>query len=278
MPDQSDGPGRYDGPGLEVAPDVVSLRCLIANVCMIGKPGTGDRLWTLVDTGLANSDLQIMEAAAARFGPGSRPHSIILTHGHFDHVGAAATLSEHWDVPIYAHRDELPYVTGQQAYPPPDPSVGGGLLAAASLLFPRGPVDLTPRIRPLPDDGSVPGLPDWRWLHTPGHTPGHISLFRPSDRTLVAGDAFITVRQESALAVLLQEKQIHGPPMYFTPDWPAARQSVRRLEALRPRAVVPGHGLPMWDEELRDRLTELAAEFNTMAVPEQGRYVPDELR
>ena len=67
-------------------------------------------------------------------------------------------------------------------------------MARLSPLFPRGPYDFTDRIVPLPLDGSVPHLPGWRWIHTPGHTAGHISLFRDSDRTLLAGDALTTRR------------------------------------------------------------------------------------
>jgi glyoxylase-like metal-dependent hydrolase (beta-lactamase superfamily II) len=63
----------------------------------------------------------------------------------------------------------------------------------------------------------VPGAPGWRWIPTPGHSPGHISLLRDSDRTIVAGDAFTTTKQESLVAALTQRAEIHGPPMYFTP-------------------------------------------------------------
>ena len=66
------------------------------------------------------------------FGHGNRPAAILLTHGHFDHVGALKTLAEEWDVPVYAHTLELPYLTGRSSYPPPDPSVGGGAMAAMS--------------------------------------------------------------------------------------------------------------------------------------------------
>ena len=61
----------------------------------------------------------------------------------------------------------------------------------------------------------------WRWIFTPGHSPGHISLFRDSDRTLIVGDAFVTTKQESLMSVMTQRMEMHGPPMYFTPDWPA---------------------------------------------------------
>ena len=54
----------------------------------------------------------------------------------------------------------------------------------------------------LPSDGTVPHLPDFKWIHTPGHTPGHISLFREKDQALIVGDAFVTVKQEYLYKVL----------------------------------------------------------------------------
>ena len=263
--------------GVEAAGGVLCLRTLIANVCLLGEAGSGS--WVLVDAGVAGTGGQILAAAEERFGEGRAPEALILTHGHFDHVGAIQVLLERWEAaPVYAHPAEMPYLTGQADYAPPDPSVGGGLMSLLSPLYPRSGIDLGERVHPLPEDGSVPGAPGWRWIHTPGHTPGHISLFREADRVLVAGDAITTVKQESALAVLAQEKEVHGPPSYFTTDWLAARASVEALDALRPAVVVTGHGMPMGGEQLRRELDELTAHFDTLAVPEQGRYVPDSMQ
>lgn len=256
----------------EVLPDLINLRTMIVNLQMVGSPGSGD--WVLVDTGIGNFEGSIAEAAEKRFG--RPPVSIVLTHGHFDHVGNVKELADSWSVPVYAHEIELPYLTGREDYPPGDPSVGGGLMARLAPMYPNRAIDLGSRIHPLPMDGTVPGLPEWRWIPTPGHSPGHISLFRERDRTLIAGDAIITVRQESALAVISQEKELHGPPMYFTPDWDAARESVRRLEALNPALAVTGHGVPMSGDELSVSLKRLARDFDELAVPEQGRYVEED--
>jgi glyoxylase-like metal-dependent hydrolase (beta-lactamase superfamily II) len=146
-------------------------------------------------------------------------------------------------------------------------------MAALSWTYPRGPIDLGGRVRAFPEDGSVPGMPGWRWIHTPGHTPGHAALFRDADRTLIAGDAFVTTKQESATAVLTQRPEVHGPPAYFTQDWGAAGRSVQELAWLQPTVAATGHGVPLRGEAMRQALSTLAREFNARAVPEHGRYV-----
>lgn len=256
----------------EVTPDILSLRTVMVNVQMVGMSGQGE--WVLVDTGIGKFADTIAETAEKRFG--GPPVCIVLTHGHFDHVGNVKELVERWGVPVYAHPLEMPYLTGEADYPPGDPSVGGGMMARVAPVYPNKGIDLGAAVQPLRADGSVPGLPEWKWLPTPGHSPGHVSLFRERDGALIAGDAIITVKQESALAVITQEKELHGPPMYFTPDWDAARNSVRRLAELHPQVAVTGHGVSMAGAELAESLQVLARDFDRLAVPEQGRYVDEE--
>jgi glyoxylase-like metal-dependent hydrolase (beta-lactamase superfamily II) len=263
----------------EIASDLAYKRLAIVNVVFYGLPQqAGDRGWVLIDAGIPGTTGHIARAAEERFGKDARPAAIIMTHGHFDHVGALEELAERWDVPVYAHDLERPYLDGREYYPPPDPSVGGGMMALLSPLYPRGPVNVGTHLQTLPTDGSVPGMPGWRWLPTPGHTPGHVSLWRESDRTIVAGDAFITTAQESAYAALTQAPAMHGPPMYFTPDWVSARASVEQLAALDPELVVTGHGRAMRGAEMRQALHTLARDFDRIAVPEHGRYVPESTR
>ncbi|MFT9598631.1 MBL fold metallo-hydrolase [Mesobacillus sp.] len=258
-----------------VTNDVHYLNVQIVNVCFYGLPGAQNH-WVLIDAGMPRSADEILQAAENLYGENNPPKAIILTHGHFDHVGALVELVERWDVNVFAHELELPYLSGVKNYPEPDPTVDGGLLAKASKLYPNEAIKLGSRVKALPLDGTVPEMAGWRWVHTPGHTPGHISLFREADRTLIAGDAFVTVKQESLYKVVTQKKEISGPPRYLTPDWTAARKSVEDLFALHPARAITGHGRPMEGEELEKSLDLLVREFDKIAVPEHGRFVDGE--
>ncbi|PHK14474.1 metallo-beta-lactamase family protein [Nostoc linckia z16] len=264
------------GKAWQVANDVGYYTDQIVNLLFFGAAGSDS--WVLIDAGMPGSGQNIVDAAEERFGKGARPKAIILTHGHFDHVGAIVHLLEAWDnPPVYAHIMEFPFLTGQLAYPKPDPMVeGGGLLAKVSFMYPHEPIDITPVLQPLPADGTVPEMPGWKWLHTPGHSPGHISLYRETDKFLIAGDAFVTVRQDSLYKVLLQKEEVNGPPRYLTTNWDAARASVKMLDELRPQYVVTGHGPYMNGEALAEGLHRLATDFDSLAKPEHGKYVDGE--
>ncbi|RFU66357.1 MBL fold metallo-hydrolase [Peribacillus saganii] len=260
------------GDKVEVTADIHCMTIQVANICFVGTPGrqTG---WVLVDAGMPRSADDIIAASEELFGQGSVPEAIILTHGHFDHVGALIPLAKHWGVKVYAHELEMPFLTGKQDYPEPDMGVEGGMVAKMSGMFPNDGIDIGDMAAFLPADGSVPAMPGWKWIYTPGHTPGHISLFRESDRALIAGDACVTVKQEYLYKVLTQEQEISGPPRYFTTDWPSARKSVEKLEALKPAIAVTGHGIPMEGKLLSESLKTLVENFDKMAIPDYGKYV-----
>lgn len=257
-----------------VSTGVWGMKIVFVNVYMISR-SPDSKEWVLIDAGVPGSSKKIIKMAEHLFGMNVPPSAIILTHGHFDHVGSLKDLLKYWQAPVYAHHLELPYLTGKSAYPPPDPSVGGGLMSSLSWAFPKGPIDLGKKVKALPDNGQVPVLETWKYIHTPGHAPGHISLFRESDRTLIAGDAFVTTRQESAFASLTQKKYLSGPPRYFTNNWAAAEESVRKLADLKPAVAATGHGVPMSGEELTQDLKKLVENFQQTAVPKHGRYVND---
>lgn len=262
------------GKGIGVAADLYIHTVQIVNIVFVGYPEMND--FVLVDTGMPYSADKIIAVAEKRFGAGCRPRAIVLTHGHFDHVGAVVDLVKKWGMPVYAHALEIPYLTGVSSYPDPDTGVEGGLVAKMSSYFPTDPVDLGNHIKALPDDGAVPFLPGFRWIHTPGHSPGHVSLFRDEDRALIVGDAFVTVKQEYLYKVLTQQQEISGPPRYLTTDWGAAYESVKILESLKPSVALTGHGLPMEGELLGESLERLVQDFDEIALPAYGRYIDEQ--
>jgi len=265
-----------------IAEGVLGLRIGFVNVFAVTHP---DGSWTLIDSAIPHMAGHIKSWAEKHFR--GAPNAIVLTHGHFDHAGSVKDLAESWNVPIYAHPLEFPYLTGKESYPAPNWKAGGGMMSLLSPTLPKGPIDVGDRLRALPGKGAeasltehsgegaevmLAELPGWTLLHTPGHTPGHVSFYRKSDRTLLVGDAFCTTKPESFFeAALAQHTELHGPPSYFTSDWEAAKLSVRKLAALEPRTVIPGHGKPLSGADVAGALHKLADDFNRIAVPENEK-------
>ena len=251
----------------ETAPGIAVVPTLIANAYLVGEAAS----WVLVDACTPGNEGRIRHAAERRFGPGSRPRAILLTHCHFDHAGSAGPLADAWGVPIYAHRLELPYLTGQRSYPPFNFSEPG-FFTRIARFFPTSTVNLGTRVLalelekagesacPSPEpQGAIPGLPDWEIIETPGHTPGHVAFFRRGDAALLAGDALTTMNLDSFWDTIARRKQVCRPPVPATIDWNDARRSVELLAGLRPALIAAGHGAPMRDAA--GGLSRLAKEF-----------------
>ena len=257
----------------QVAQGVWGMKIIFVNIYMIANRRGQGSGWVLVDTGLRGSAKKIIAMAEALFGPGTCPQAIVLTHGHMDHTGALKELLKYWKVPVYAHALEIPYLTGLSSYPPMDPFAGGGLISLLSPLFSIKPINLGKKVKAIDTHDGVPQLPEWKVIHTPGHAPGHISLFLPLNTTLIAGDAITTTKSESLIYALNYLKQLSGPPKYATFDWELAEESAKKLVRLQPRIVATGHGQVMRGRELQSELQALIADFETKAIPATGRYV-----
>ncbi len=246
----------------EVAPAVYCLEVgngmMRSNVFFVRSGGA----WVLIDTGSAGCDGVIGQAVASLFGTDTPPAAILLTHDHPDHAGSALALTRRWGCPVYVHPDELALVT----------MVPENYLATVNQY--ANPLDrwvILPILRLLPERrraamlaessfrdaaavldlyGPVPHLPGWTCISTPGHTPGHVSFFRPADRVLITGDAVLTIQLNSLWRFLLSalgrdKRGVSGPPRLTTWDLRAAQKSVVALAGLEPDVLASGHGLPM---------------------------------
>jgi len=209
--------------------------------------------WVLIDSGSVGRGPVIERAAGSLFGSGSRPTAILLTHSHPDHAGSARVLATRWQCPVYVHQDELPLTSADLvAYRAFADPLNRWLILPVMRLMPRERVrkmlenaDLRDAVRSLPASGEVPGLPGWRSIHTPGHTPGHVSFFRVTDHVLLTGDAILTTSVNSMLGLLLKRRELSGPLRLTTWRWAAAKESAAVLARLEPSVLATGHGEPL---------------------------------
>ncbi|MBN1320209.1 MAG: MBL fold metallo-hydrolase [Thermoleophilia bacterium] len=218
--------------------------------------------WSLIDVGSEDCGPVIREAAETLFGEGTQPAAILLTHDHPDHAGAALTLARLWDLPIYVHPDEMPIVHGNMAtfkkYA--NPLDRWLVLPIMRMMGKRRAQEIIDQssfkeaARALDPDADLPGLADWEFIPTPGHTPGHIAFFRQRDRVLISGDALVTLNLNSPLSLLRSRPRVAAGPWYTTWDRQAAMRSVAALASLEPRVLAGGHGAPMSGAELAAEL------------------------
>lgn len=208
--------------------------------------------WTLVDAGWPGDGARIRAAVAAIIGAG-KPHGILLTHVHPDHEGDARNVAERWGCPVWVSRLELPIALRDfdamraTAMPLDRWVVLPGMQLIGSKrrerIFAAG--TLEPVVRAFDPLRGVPGMPEWVGVPTPGHTAGHLSLFRPRDRVLLSGDAMVTARIDTVTHLVTRRQGLSGPPWYTTWDTDAARRSMAQLADLAPNVVGSGHGRPM---------------------------------
>lgn len=226
--------------------------------------------WMLVDGGLGTAEAwAALEGAVRRLaGEWSEVRAHVVTHMHMDHVGLAGRARAASRAPVLMGRLDAERMRHAAAHPEEEAEYRAALLrragapagvlaevealrARAAPLAPPVEVDVTLD----GESGAVPGAPGWRFAWTPGHTAGHVSLFRPADRALVAGDAVLP-RITPTLGVNRQRPDPVG-------DYVAA---LERLEALAPARVLPGHGEPPEDGVARIRALRAVAEEETARV------------
>ncbi|QYK66255.1 putative metallo-hydrolase YflN [Paenibacillus sp. S02] len=206
---------------------------------------------TLIDTGMLGQ-LEPLRKAISDVGEDiSRLKRIILTHQDIDHIGNVHALLDLLpNTALLAHKDDVPYMTGER----PFVKLTSERIKQMDTVFRQQAEDMIRRLPDLRfahilDDGEhLPYGGGIQIIHTPGHTPGHISLYVPAQKLLLAVDELRVV-----------EGELVGPAESATPDMPLALQSLDKLTVLDVEKVLCYHG-GYYDQNVQARLQTLCQE------------------
>jgi glyoxylase-like metal-dependent hydrolase (beta-lactamase superfamily II) len=191
----------------------------------------------LIDAGTRHSARGIMRQLDGR---AVTAHAI--THAHPDHQGSSHEVCQKLGLPFWVGEGDVKAAeSGDMVTPQPDHPMPR--LSQRVLAGPGHPVD-----RVLHEGDDVAGF---TVLETPGHSLGHVVLWREADRVLIIGDVLLNVNPSTFIP-----GKLHQPADYFTPDPPRNRESARRLAKLEPALVCFGHGPPLRDTK---RFTDFVA-------------------
>ncbi len=214
---------------LEIVPHVYQLTIGLINVILIAE----DEL-TIVDTGFRGNSAQIVDFIHSLGRSVQEVSLIIITHNHFDHAGGLDELRKLTKAKVAAHKADIDDIESQ----PPYPGVVQRLLrippfsALRSVFFIQsGEVDIQ-----LEGGEVLKPLGGLKVIHTPGHTPGSISLFSPKNKLLIVGDALNK-----------RGKTLRLPPKMASTDLTQAMGSVKRMAELDFDILCFGHGRPLTD-------------------------------
>lgn len=165
----------------------------------------------------------------------------VLTHAHPDHNGASRAVCRHYDCPLWCGRgDAQAMETGD--YSEITPGGRGNRFPNTLLNGPPHPVATS-----LVEGDEVA---EFTVIETPGHTPGHVSLWRESDGVLITGDVVF------GMNIATGRHGLHEPPGLFTLDPALNRVSLRKVAALKPRLLLFGHGKPLADGDTFQRFVD----------------------
>jgi glyoxylase-like metal-dependent hydrolase (beta-lactamase superfamily II) len=183
---------------------------------------------TLVDAGLPGQ-AETIGAALTEVGIGVRDlRRIIFTHQDLDHVGSGAALVRQSGATVLAHPADAAHIDGSLRPLKPSPEMLERRPQMREVLERLEPVRVDEH---LADDDRLDLAGGTRVIFTPGHTPGHLSLYLERPKVLVAGDALTA-----------EGGHLNGPNPPLTLDVRAAVRSVRRLADLEIDTIVCYHG------------------------------------
>jgi len=230
----------------EVAPGVFQISLDWSNAYLLVDNGVA----ALIDTGLQRDRPRLLRAIEAIGLRTEQVHTVLLTHAHCDHAGNAAYFAQSGAC-VTLHRAEARFLTRPARSYASSRNVRLRPLSAFAFLLGERlyPVERCTTLPTVVGDGTqinAPGGP-LRVVACPGHTPGHVAYFRERDGLLFSGDAvlnIIPIRRKTGLSL---------PIRLLSDHWAEAKQSARRLAALRPTCLLAGHGRPL-HHDTADRL------------------------
>jgi hydroxyacylglutathione hydrolase len=164
---------------------------------------------------------------------------LALTHAHPDHQGVAHALCEARGIPLACHADDVDAMEGRR------PMSSGSTIGNLVVRRFGGPPHKVDRV--LHDGDEVAGF---RVVHAPGHSPGEVIFFREADRVAICGDVIRNVSYATMRRRLLE------PPDGFNFDTAQNRASIRKLAALEPALILPGHGGAVRDMDAFKRFAD----------------------
>lgn len=188
----------------------------------------------LIDTGYQRNANKIINTI--RSSCSDKPLKFIfLTHAHPDHTGGLATLGVFFGPSIVCHEAEKEYVVGIKKY---RPKVDNFLQRIFFFFSALAPVPSYTVDRVVSDAEVFDGF---RVHHVPGHTPGSIILEDLQNHVIFTGDALLSNKQG---------EKLKAPSSIFSVDPKSALTNVvKLLSILKPKAIFPGHGKPIYEPD-----------------------------
>lgn len=212
---------------MQVIPDVHQITIRDVNIILIIE----EQL-TLVDTGFRGSSSKIADFISLLGRSIQEVSLIIITHNHLDHVGGLPKLRKITSAKVAVHNADLSEGEGQLPYP----GITRKLLHIPPISILRPLVYAKPSEVDIQLKGGevLNSLGGLEVIHTPGHTPGSISLFSRGKKLLIVGDAI-----NSRLP------NLRLPPKSISSDLSQAIASIKRLAQLDFETLCCGHGRPI---------------------------------